>query len=113
MTGIRDPEVIAEWARRRAREARFMRRYAVVAVLVAALLTWPAWRAHASAWDLFLVFAIAAVCQLAIWLTLSRYTLTCPHCGQRPAHPLALFQTSHARIATCHHCRHQLTDEVR
>jgi hypothetical protein len=113
MTPIHDPEVIAEWTRRRTLEARLARRFVVVSLVVAALITLPAWRAHASAQSLLLLFAIAVVCQLSVWITMSRYTLTCPHCGQRPAHPFALFQTSHASITACHHCRYQLTDDVR
>jgi hypothetical protein len=111
MTQPADSAIFDEWARRCAKADRDTRRLAVVALCVSALMTLPAWYANASLQSCLIAFAISLVCLMSIWMTLSRLSLTCPNCGQRPSRSLLVFHASPSSIVACQQCGHRLRAE--
>ena len=107
MQSTRDPNVIEEWAKRKAdysSRSRWLRVpfYSAVALLVAGLILLP------SLWAVGLL-AVAVIALLVVGVLLSKYSyssLKCPHCEMRP------FNLYNTRIAWdhCRNCGYWLLD---
>ena len=103
--------ILDEWTRRCSRAERDTRRFAVVALCVSAMVAFPAWYANASMLGCPILFAISLVCLMSICMTLSRSSLACPNCGQRPARSLLVFHSSPSSIVAYRQCGHRLRAE--